>query len=257
MKFAFDSSHWALVLGGSSGFGLATVKRLAQDGMNIAVVHRDRKGAMAAIEREFEPIRKLGVGFVAYNIDALSPDGRKSVLDDLKERMGSAGRVRVLLHSIAFGNLKLLIGTRSPYGAARKETLHLLANELSISEERLESAMNAAFEQGADALHAVASPPNYDSDLLLDDEDFARTIHSMGTSLASWSQDVLARGFFAPSARVVGLTSEGNAVAWRGYAAVAAAKVALESVARAMALEFSPYGVRTFAATISYPRSFK
>jgi NAD(P)-dependent dehydrogenase (short-subunit alcohol dehydrogenase family) len=41
------------------------------------------------------------------------------------------------------------------------------------------------------------------------------------------------------------LTSEGNEVAWRGYAAVAAAKSALESVSRAIAVEFAPHGIRS------------
>ena len=41
------------------------------------------------------------------------------------------------------------------------------------------------------------------------------------------------------------MTSEGKEIAWRGYAAVAAAKVALESVCRAMALELAPHGVRS------------
>ena len=51
-----------------------------------------------------------------------------------------------------------------------------------------------------------------------------RTIYAMGTSLLTWTQDVLARGMFADDARVLGMTSEGNEVAWKGYAAVAAAK---------------------------------
>jgi NAD(P)-dependent dehydrogenase (short-subunit alcohol dehydrogenase family) len=44
---------------------------------------------------------------------------------------------------------------------------------------------------------------------------------------------------------VLGLTSEGNAVAWKGYAAVAAAKVALESVSRSIAVEMAPHGIRS------------
>ena len=73
----------------------------------------------------------------------------------------------------------------------------------------------------------------------------ARTIYSMGTSLLTWVQRLHAAGLFAADARVIGLTSEGNAVAWRGYAAVAAAKSALESVSRAIAVEFAPYGIRS------------
>ena len=67
----------------------------------------------------------------------------------------------------------------------------------------------------------------------------------MGTSLLGWVQELHRRGLFAADARVVGLTSEGNEVAWKGYAAVAAAKVALESVSRAIAVEMAPYGIRS------------
>ena len=73
----------------------------------------------------------------------------------------------------------------------------------------------------------------------------ARTIYSMGTSLLTWVQRLHAAGLFAADARVIGLTSEGNEVAWRGYAAVAAAKSALESVSRAIAVEFAPHGIRS------------
>ena len=58
-------------------------------------------------------------------------------------------------------------------------------------------------------------------------------------------QKVFSAGLFAPDARVFGMTSEGNEVAWRGYAAVSAAKTALEAVSRAIAVEFAPYGIRS------------
>ena len=35
--------YWALILGGSSGLGLATAKKLAKANYNILIVHRDRK----------------------------------------------------------------------------------------------------------------------------------------------------------------------------------------------------------------------
>ncbi|MGB6151202.1 MAG: SDR family NAD(P)-dependent oxidoreductase, partial [Pricia sp.] len=37
------NKQWALVLGGSSGLGVATAKKLAMHGFNIIIVHRDRK----------------------------------------------------------------------------------------------------------------------------------------------------------------------------------------------------------------------
>jgi NAD(P)-dependent dehydrogenase (short-subunit alcohol dehydrogenase family) len=243
----FDGNYWALILGGSSGFGLATAQKLAACGMNVAVVHRDRRGAMPRIEPELDKIRATGVGLVTHNVDALSDEGRAQVLDSLAAAMGDRGRVRMLLHSIAFGNLKLLAPTTEALGEPGRRARARLAEQLGIDPARLTEAIEAVFNSadGADALAGLAAPPAYNATMRLDDEDFARTVYSMGTSLATWTRDTFARGLFAADARILGMTSEGNEVAWRGYAAVAAAKVALESVSRAIAVEFAPHGLRS------------
>ena len=44
-----NKNYWALILGGSSGFGLATAKKLSSQGMNI----------FAVIETEGALLRKL------------------------------------------------------------------------------------------------------------------------------------------------------------------------------------------------------
>lgn len=199
----FDPDLWAVIIGGSSGFGLATAKKLAGHGMNLCIVHRDRRGAMSRIQPEFDALGETGVQVSAHNLDGLSEAGRTRVLDSLAAALGKTGKVRMLLHSVAFGNLKLLVpGT------------------------------------GADAT-------DYNNDLLLEKEDFSRTIHAMGSNIVEWVQDIFNRNLFAPDARVLSLTSEGNSRAWKGYAAVAAAKAVLESVSRAMAKEFAPYGIRS------------
>ena len=61
---------------------------------------------MRRIEPEFEKIRAHCNRFVAMNLDALSEEGRARVIDTLRENLGDQGRVRLLMHSIAFGNLK-------------------------------------------------------------------------------------------------------------------------------------------------------
>ena len=76
--------------------------------MNLCVVHRDRRGAMAKITPEFEKLMSLGVDVLAFNLDGLSEHGRSKVLDSLSEKLGKTGRIRMLLHAVAFGNLKLL-----------------------------------------------------------------------------------------------------------------------------------------------------
>ncbi len=237
----FDRSHWALILGGSSGFGLAAAQKLARHGMNVMVVHRDRRGAMARIEPQFESIRATGVGFRALNLDALSADGRAQALAELATAMGEGGKVRVLLHSIAFGNLKPIAPSAPDTRAA--EAVAQLARELDVPAATVQTAVGHLLERGVGALRTLQAPTY--GDVLLDEEDMARTVYAMGTSLLSWVQDLHRLGLFAADARVLGLTSEGNTTAWKGYAAVAAAKVALESVSRAIAVEFAPYGIRS------------
>jgi NAD(P)-dependent dehydrogenase (short-subunit alcohol dehydrogenase family) len=236
----FSADQWAVILGGSSGFGLATAKRLGALGMSVCVVHRDRRAMLAKIEPEFEKIRAGGTKLVTINTDALDAEKRREVCDALAPAMGG-GRVRVLLHSVAFGNLKLLVAEAK---AARKSAAAELAGKLGVEAGELQKAIDEMFASGSSQALGLASPPEYSDKHFLDEEDFSRTIHAMGTSLLGWVQELFARGLFAADARVFGLTSEGNEVAWKGYAAVAAAKVSLESLARSIAVEFAPYGIR-------------
>jgi NAD(P)-dependent dehydrogenase (short-subunit alcohol dehydrogenase family) len=241
VSLRFPAEHWGVILGGSSGFGLATAQRLAELGMSLCVVHRDRRALLREIEPEFARIRARGVQLVTFNRDALDAGVRDGILDALRDALGAGGRVRVLLHSIAFGHLKLLAPERP---AARRGASDLAA-KLGVDPERLRAAASELFRAGADELVGLADPTDYGRGGALDEEDLARTIHAMGTSLVGWTQALLGRGLFAADARVFGLTSEGNAVAWKGYAAVGAAKCALESVARSLAVELAPFGVRT------------
>lgn len=237
----FCTDEWALILGGSSGFGLASAKKLAENGLNVCVVHRDRRGAMSRIEPEFDWIRDHGVSLLTFNKDALDADVREEILDGLAEALGTAGKVRVVLHSIAFGNLKL-IGPEAPTSDVARQRL---AEELGIDEAKLAEVADRLFAEGCDGLQGLTTAPEYAADAFLEEEDMARTVHAMGTSLLAWTQALLSRGMFASDARVLGLTSEGNAVAWKGYAAVAAAKVALESVSRSIAVEMASSGIRS------------
>ncbi|MFQ5418132.1 MAG: SDR family oxidoreductase [Myxococcota bacterium] len=240
MTGRFDPGHWAVILGGSSGFGLATARVLAERGMNLCLVHRDRRAVLASIEPEFEKLRGTGVQVRTFNSDALSADKRAAVLDELTGVLGDEGRVRVLLHSIAFGNLKLL----TPEAATTRPATGALASKLGLDGAVVQAALDELFGEGVDEAQALASPPIYSDKHFLDEEDFSRTIHAMGTSLLGWVQGLFARKLFASDARIFGLTSEGNEVAWKGYAAVAAAKAALESLSRSIAVEYAPFGLR-------------
>lgn len=101
-----DKNYWAVILGGSSGLGLGTAEKLAAEGMNLCIVHRDRKETIPAIHEEFERLRESGIRLISFNADALKVESRNEILDALTESMGTGGSVRVLVHSIAKGNLK-------------------------------------------------------------------------------------------------------------------------------------------------------
>ena len=55
----FKDNEWALILGGSRGLGLASAKKLASHGMNICIVHRDRKSDQDEIQQHFQEIKKM------------------------------------------------------------------------------------------------------------------------------------------------------------------------------------------------------
>lgn len=237
----FNQQQWAVILGGSSGFGLASAKKLAELGMSVCIVHRDRRGAMSRINQHFDEIKAMGNPFVSFNVDALSEQGVADVIEGLKQTIGD-GQIKTLLHSIAFGNLKPIAPVKPAQQA--DNALNLIADKLNLDVEQLKSTVNETLgEQGGDSLFSLVNPQY--SDALIEEEDLNRTIFSMGTSMLTWTQALFQQGLFADDARVIGLTSEGNQIAWRGYAAVSAAKVALESISRSIAVEFAPHGIRS------------
>lgn len=102
-------AHWAVILGGSSGFGLATAHKLAEAGYHLFVVHRDRRSYANTLAPEWEACRSKGVQCVVHNSNALTPENIDLLVNELLHIAGK-GQVHVLLHSIAQGNVKPLAG---------------------------------------------------------------------------------------------------------------------------------------------------
>lgn len=78
----------------------------------------------------------------------------------------------------------------------------------------------------------------------LSHEDFILTLDAMAVSWYDWTLELLQRGMLADDTRVMAFTSEGNAKVIANYAAVAAAKSALESICRYMAVALAPVGIK-------------
>jgi enoyl-[acyl-carrier protein] reductase III len=103
---------WALVLGASSGFGEATSLALARAGMHVFGVHLDRKATLPNAERIAGEIRAMSREALFFNVNAADAEKRAETVTEmerlLRER-GELGRLRVMLHSLAFGTLKLFV----------------------------------------------------------------------------------------------------------------------------------------------------
>ncbi|WP_299838259.1 SDR family oxidoreductase [uncultured Tenacibaculum sp.] len=125
-------NEWAIILGGSSGLGLATAKKLVKHGLNICILHRDRKSDMSRIEDDFEIIRNENVQLLAFNVDALHTEKRAHVISELKENLGSTGKIRVFVHSIAKGNLKPMVA-EDESAQLKNDDFSLTINAMAIS----------------------------------------------------------------------------------------------------------------------------
>ena len=69
------------------------------------------------------------------------------------------------------------------------------------------------------------------------------TLDVMAHSLVYWAQDLVGRGMMRHGSRIYAMTSSGSLAAWPSYGAVSAAKCALESHIRQLAVELAPMGI--------------
>jgi len=69
------------------------------------------------------------------------------------------------------------------------------------------------------------------------------TLDVMANSLVYWTQDLFFADLLAPGGRIFAMTSAGDHIVWPSYGAVSAAKCALESYVRQLAVELAPKGI--------------
>ncbi|MBP1838739.1 enoyl-ACP reductase FabI [Formosa algae] len=126
-----NKNYWALILGGSSGLGLATAKKLVKHGMNICIIHRNSRAQEEEITNEFQNIKAEAVQFKAYNVDAFNAEKREQTISELKEVLGLQGKIRTLVHSVAKGNLKPMISNENP--TLKNDDFNLTINAMAVS----------------------------------------------------------------------------------------------------------------------------
>jgi len=184
--------EWGLILGASSGFGAATARELGRRGMGIIGVHLDRKSTLPLAEAVAGDVRAAGSPAHFFNVNAAADEQRAAVTSRAAELL-EGKRLRVLMHSLAFGTLKPFVST-----------------------ERAQQTTKAQLEL---------------------------TLDVMAHSLVYWVQDLTNGGLLGEGSRVFAMTSAGGTRVWPFYGAVSAAKAALESHVRQLAVELGTMGI--------------
>ena len=94
-------------------------------------------------------------------------------------------------------------------------------------------------------LHSLAfgTLKPYIGDDVLNKANIDMTLDVMAHSLVYWAQGVVKRGLMGKGGRIFSMTSSGSTRVFATYGAVSAAKAALESHTRQLALELAPLGI--------------
>ncbi len=146
-------------------------------------------------------------------------------------------RINKDLDAIRSNGVQVVAFNTDAMSAGKRDTVLAALKTAMGANGRIRALVHSIAKGNLKAMHS-------EDDAILSNDDFHITIDSMAVSLYDWTQAIVQQQLFAPDARVLSFTSEGSSKAWKHYAAVAAAKAALEAISRNIALEFAPLGLR-------------
>ncbi len=130
-------SEWVLLLGGSTGHGAATAKRLAKDGYGVIAFHFDRGEAKKIAEETIAKVNEITGGRCHYfNTNAAAEETMDKYLPQIKEITGGEP-VKLLLHSIAFGTTTNFFGEKPVTQRQMDMTIHVMGNSLLYWTQKL------------------------------------------------------------------------------------------------------------------------
>lgn len=130
-------SEWVLLLGGSTGHGAATAKKLAGDGYGIIAFHFDRGDAKKIAEETIAEVKQLSNGRCHYfNTNAASEETIDEYLPKISEITKGAS-LKLLLHSIAFGTTTNFFGEKPVTQRQMDMTVHVMGNSLLYWTQKL------------------------------------------------------------------------------------------------------------------------
>ena len=198
---------WALILGASSGFGAACGAELARSGFDIFGVHLDRRSTAELVAAAKAGIEQAGGKAVFFNVNAASDEARAEVIAAIEKEVGNSSEA----------------ASGSEAGNPKEAPVRVLFHSLAFG-----------------ALKSFASEKPEEN---LTRAQFEMTLDVMANSLVYWSRDLVVKKLMGRDGRIYAMTSSGGTRVWPAYGAVSAAKAALESHCRQLALELAPRGI--------------
>ena len=141
---------WCLILGASSGFGAAAARSFARAGLDVAGVHLDRRATLPLAEAVVKDVEAAGRRARFWNANAADAGQREAIVAEFGALLRGGPRVRVLLHSLAFGTLKPLVAAEAKDAVSSVQvamTLDVMATSLIGWTQALYGA--GLFERGA------------------------------------------------------------------------------------------------------------
>lgn len=191
---------------------------------------RERWALILGASSGFGEATALALAAAGYNVCGVHLDRRQGMarVEEIKSRIGGHGRQALFFNvnaADADQRARVVGELRQRFDAAagaERPYVRVLMHSLAFGTLKPFLADDAA-----DAI----SPKNMDM-----------TLDVMAHSLVYWTQECWRAGLLAEGSKVYAMTSEGSTRVIRTYGAVSAAKAALESHCRQLAMEFAKLG---------------
>jgi enoyl-[acyl-carrier protein] reductase III len=193
------------------------------------VDERERWALILGASSGFGEATSLALAEAGYNICGVHLDRRQGMprVESIKQRIGELGREALFFNGNAADDEQraMVVGElrkRFDGRAAARPYVRVMLHSLAFGTLKPFLAQDPA---------AAINRKNMDM-----------TLDVMAHSLVYWAQDVWRAGMFGDGSKIYAMTSEGSTRVIKTYGAVSAAKAALESHSRQLAMEFARLG---------------